>query len=65
MKFIRRLLRQDPPVQDPNVIEPDPETGADDIYTLELAAILLRLDAQDDEDDTANFDLIEQEYDRE
>lgn len=63
MNIIRRLLKQDPPVADPNTVEPDPDTGADDIYTLELAAILLRLDAQDDEDDTANFDLIEQEYD--
>ena len=57
-----RSLVSGPQVEDPNVPLPDPETGADDIYTLELAAILLRLDAQDDEDDTANFDLIEQEY---
>lgn len=61
MKFIRRLLRQDPPIEDPNTVTPD-EDGSTDIYTLELAAILLRLDMQDDEDDTANFDLIEQEY---
>lgn len=67
MNIIRRLLRQDPPIVDPNV----GLTEADD---LDLDTILARLDpdpyllmlmsGQDDEDDTANFDLIEQEYDR-
>jgi hypothetical protein len=59
MNIIRRLLRQDPPVEDPNT---DLTDGDGDLYTLELAAILRRLD-MDDEDDTANFNLIEGEYD--
>lgn len=61
MNIIRRLFQQAPPIEDPNTL--DPEDMATDEYTLELAAILARLDA-DDEDDTANFDLIEQEYDQ-
>lgn len=61
MNIIRRLFRQAPPIEDPNAV---PEDMATDEYTLELAAILARLGQTDDEDDTANFDLIEQEYDQ-
>jgi len=56
---MRNPFRRSPKIEDPN--GPLAE-GDGDIYTLELAAILARLDLEDDEDDTANFDLIEQEY---